>query len=85
VRPALTLRHVGPATLPSELSTAILLSTSATLPFFDAPRRSVGTMPEQVFIAVMTGKVPEVVGPLTLCGLVAVRVNAPSHRRRSWH
>src|SRR3954462_6355474 len=48
--------------LPSEPSPAILLSTSATLPFFDAPRRSVGTMPEQVFIAVTTGKVPEVVG-----------------------
>src|SRR3954469_2019947 len=31
--------------LPSEPSPAILLSTSATLPFFDAPRRSVGTMP----------------------------------------
>ena len=30
--------------------------------FFDAPRRSVGTMPEQVFIAVTTEKMPEVVG-----------------------
>jgi len=30
--------------------------------FFDAPRRSVGMMPEQVFIAVTTGTTPDLVG-----------------------
>jgi aminoglycoside 6'-N-acetyltransferase I len=30
--------------------------------YFDAPRRRAGTMPEQAFIAVTTGKAPEVVG-----------------------